>query len=63
MYSLFYEDVQGPDGFLKSKRVRICIGNLSEMSERAGRREHGAPSARSGARGPDSPGAPGCGAW
>jgi integrase len=40
MYSLFYEDVQGPDGFLKSKRVRICIGNLSEMSERAGRREH-----------------------
>ena len=40
MYSLFYEDVQGPDGFLKSKRVRICIGNLGETSERAGRREH-----------------------
>ena len=40
MYSLFYEDFHGPDGSLTSKRVRVCIGKLSEMSERAARREH-----------------------
>ncbi len=40
MYSLYYEDVQGPDGSQTSKRVRVCIGNLETMSERAARREH-----------------------
>ncbi len=40
MYSLFYEDVERPDGSLQSKRVRHFIGNLSSMSERAARREH-----------------------
>jgi integrase len=40
MYSLYYEDVKGPDGSPKSRRVRHFIGNLNSMSERAGRREH-----------------------
>jgi integrase len=39
-YTLYYKDVQGPDGSLTSKRVRRFIGNLPEMSERAARREH-----------------------
>ena len=40
MYSLYWEDVQGTDGSVESKRVRHPIGNLKNMSERAGRREH-----------------------
>jgi integrase len=40
MYSLYYEDVQGPDGSVTSKRVRVSIGSLEDMSERAAQREH-----------------------
>jgi integrase len=40
MYTLYYTDVQLPDGSLTSKRVRRLIGSLSEMSPRAGQREH-----------------------
>jgi Phage integrase, N-terminal SAM-like domain len=42
LYTLYYKDVQLPDGSLTSKRVRRrrLIGGLEEMSERAGRREH-----------------------
>jgi integrase len=34
-YSMFYVDANG-----KSKRVKKCIGNLNQISERAARREH-----------------------
>jgi len=40
MFSVYYEDVQKPDGTLTTRRVRHLIGNLASMSERAARREH-----------------------
>jgi hypothetical protein len=39
-YTLFYEDVERPDGTSTTERVRHLIGDLSVMSERAARREH-----------------------
>ena len=41
-YTLFYEDVQQPDGLLASRRVRQFIGTIGPdgMSERSARREH-----------------------
>jgi integrase len=41
-YTLFYEDVQQPDGSLASRRVRQFIGTSGPegMSERSARREH-----------------------
>ena len=41
-YSLFYEDVQQPDGLAVSHRARHAIGRIGPdgMSERAARREH-----------------------
>jgi integrase len=41
MFSVFYQDVQQPDGTTTTRRVRHLIGNLKSMSERAARREHG----------------------
>ena len=41
-YTLFYEDVQKPDGLLASRRVRQFVGTIGPdgMSERSARREH-----------------------
>lgn len=39
-YTLFYEDVERPDGTITTQRARHLIGDLSIMSERAARREH-----------------------
>src|SRR5262249_36649126 len=39
-YSLYYKDVQQPNGSLASKRVRRLIGNLDQISKLAARREH-----------------------
>jgi integrase len=40
MFSVYYEDVQQPDGTLTTRRVRHLIGNAASISERAARREH-----------------------
>ena len=40
MYSMHYVDAVGPDGSATTKQVKQFIGNLSQMSERAARREH-----------------------
>src|SRR5215472_5657286 len=40
MYSKFYIDATGPDGSTVTKQKMQFIGNLSQMSERAARREH-----------------------
>jgi integrase len=40
MYSVFYVDAVGPDGTTATKQVKQFLGNLSQMSERAARREH-----------------------
>jgi integrase len=39
-YTLFYRDVEKPDGTISTERTRQLIGDLSVMSERAARREH-----------------------
>src|SRR6266849_5243319 len=39
-YTLFYRDVEKPDGTITTERTRYLIGDLSVMSERAARREH-----------------------
>jgi len=39
-YTLFYEDVESPDGKITTLRARHLIGDLNLMSERAARREH-----------------------
>jgi integrase len=39
-YTLFYRDVEKPDGTITTERTRLLIGDLSVMSERAARREH-----------------------
>ena len=39
-YTLFYKDVENPDGTITTERARHLIGDLSVMSERAARREH-----------------------
>jgi len=39
-YTLFYRDVEKPDGTITTERTRQLIGDLSVMSERAARREH-----------------------
>ena len=39
-YTLFYRDVEMPDGTIITERARHLIGDLSTMSERAARREH-----------------------
>jgi hypothetical protein len=39
-YTLFYKDVEQPDGAITTERTRLLIGDLSVMSERAARREH-----------------------
>ena len=39
-YTLFYEDVERPDGTTTTQRARHPIGDLSILSERAARREH-----------------------
>src|ERR1700746_1401245 len=39
-YTLFYKDVENPDGTVTTERDRDMIGDLSVMSERAARREH-----------------------
>src|SRR6266481_6073224 len=41
-YSLYYEDVQQPDGSTTSRRARHSLGKISPngMSERSARREH-----------------------
>lgn len=41
-YTLFYDDVQQPDGSLASRRVRQSIGRIGPdgLSDRAARREH-----------------------
>ena len=40
MYSVHYIDVEQTDGFLATKQVKRFLGNLSYMSERAGRQAH-----------------------
>jgi len=40
MYSSHYVDAVGSDGLPYTKQVKQFIGNLSQMSERAARREH-----------------------
>jgi integrase len=40
MYSMHYVDVERPDGTTATKQVKRFLGNLSQMSERAARREH-----------------------
>ena len=40
MYSMHYVDVERPDGTPATKQVKRFLGNLSQMSERAARREH-----------------------
>lgn len=39
-YTLFYEDVEKPDGTITTERARHLIGDLDVMSERSARREH-----------------------
>jgi integrase len=39
-YTLFYKDVENPDGTITTERARHLIGDLSVTSERAARREH-----------------------
>src|ERR1700730_486032 len=39
-YTLFYQDVEKPDGTIRTGRTRHLIGDLNVMSERAARREH-----------------------
>lgn len=39
-YTLYYEDVQLPDGSLTSRRVRHVIGRADTMSKRTARMEH-----------------------
>ena len=39
-YTLFYQDVEKPDGTITTERARHLIGDLNAMSERAARREH-----------------------
>ncbi len=39
-YTIFYRDVQLPDGTLKTQRARYCHGDLSSMSKREARRRH-----------------------
>jgi hypothetical protein len=39
-YTLFYRDVEKPDGTITTERTRQLIGDLSVMSERAARLEH-----------------------
>lgn len=40
MYSMHYIDVVSPDGTTTTKQRKQFIGNIRDMSERAGRREH-----------------------
>jgi hypothetical protein len=40
MFSMYYADAVGPDGLTVTKQVKQFLGNLSQMSERAARREH-----------------------
>jgi integrase len=40
MYSMHYIDAERPDGTNATKQVKRFLGNLSQMSERAARREH-----------------------
>ena len=40
MYSMHYVDAERPDGTTATKQVKRFLGNLSQMSERAARREH-----------------------
>jgi hypothetical protein len=40
MYSMHYVDAEQPDGLLSTKQVKLFIGNLNCMSERAARSEH-----------------------
>ena len=40
MYSMHYIDVVAPDGTTTTKQKKQFIGNIRDMSERAGRREH-----------------------
>jgi integrase len=40
MYSKFCIDAEGPDGSTVTKQVKKFLGNVSQMSERAARREH-----------------------
>jgi integrase len=37
---MYYADAVGPDGLTVTKQVKQFLGNLSQMSERAARREH-----------------------
>src|SRR5436309_14798747 len=39
-YTIFYRDVQLPDGALRTERARRCHGDLSSMSKREARRRH-----------------------
>jgi integrase len=39
-YTLFYRDVEMPDGTIITERARQLIGDLNTVSERAARREH-----------------------
>jgi len=39
-YTLFYKDVEIPDGTITTERARHFIGDLRAMSERAARRDH-----------------------
>jgi hypothetical protein len=39
-YTLFYQDVEKPDGTIRTGRTRHLIGDLNVISERAARREH-----------------------
>jgi hypothetical protein len=39
-YTLFYEDVDGPNETTTTQRVRHLIGDLNTISERAARRDH-----------------------
>jgi integrase len=40
MYSMHYIDAVGADGTVATKQVKRFLGNISQMSERAARREH-----------------------
>jgi integrase len=40
MYSMLYIDAVGADGAATTKQVKQFLGNLSQLSERAARREH-----------------------
>jgi integrase len=40
MYSMHYVNAERPDGTTATKQVKRFLGNLSQMSERAARREH-----------------------